>query len=312
MSGIDIEGTDVLNEMFDDVIDETPEADIAAEETPAVEITVSEEAPPEKPETEEISEDKPEGDVVEDTVPEGYVPIPVHAELRAKARDKEELLRHQLSEAQIAKARAEARAEILEQMAEKASLAPKTPLPPPEKSPLEKFEEEYPGEAVTAKVLLEQQTFDRAQANKVQEQTIIQTRQQEVDEGIRIARETYSAEKMGSPDLTLDSVVALARHHGLLTEDDVANLAPYGKRAGTILYNTAISSIKQAGGIPLAELNTRVVAARQSLANKNDKPTKPKPVVKPVVPAVPAGVQSKAEDSDDDADIGELTNFMFA
>ena len=291
MSGLDTTGTDVLTEMFDNVIEEPPVEEPPVEEPPV------EEPPVEEPPVEEPPADK---------VPEGYVPIPVHAELRAKARDKENELRQQLTASQIAQAKAEARAELLGQMADKAKQDPPS-LP---KSPLEIFDEEYPGEAVTATVLLEQRKWDNVQTEQQAVQTRTQTQGQQVEEGIALARDMYSAEKMGSEELTLDAVVGLARSQGLVTEEDVANLAPYGKRAGTVLYNLATSAIKQAGGKPLQELNRRVITARQTLASKNEKSTNQKSPVKPVVPAVPVGKQPKVDD-DDDADISEITNFMF-
>jgi len=299
MENVDLTGADALAGMFDDIaIEETPE-----EETPPIVETPLEEVPAV---VETPAEETPKEEIPVE-VPEGYVPIPVHAELRAKARDKENELRQQLSASQIAQAKAEAKAELLEQMAVKPN---QDPPPPPEKSPLEVFEEEYPGEAVTAKVLLEQRRWDSAQTEQQAAQTRTQTQGQQVEEGITLARNTYSAEKMGSEELTLDAVVGLARSQGLVTEKDVANLAPYGKRAGTVLYNLATSAIKQAGGASLQELNRRVIAARQSLATKNGKPTNPKPPVKPVVPAAPAGKEPKVEE--DDGDISEITDWMFA
>ena len=95
----------------------------------------------------------------------------------------------------------------------------------------------------------------------------------------------------------------------IYTDEDVANLAPYGKRAGVVLYGLATTAIKQAGGVSLQELNRRVVSARQALATKNET-NKPKPPVKPVVPAAPAGNQPKIDD--DDADVDGITSFMFA
>jgi hypothetical protein len=286
--GIDTTGANVLTEMFDDVVGEAPKEEIPAEEAPKEEIP-AEEAPKEE---------------IPAEVPEGYVPIATHAELRAKSRDKNNDLRQQLNASQIALAKAEGKSEALEQMAAK----PAKDLTPPEKSPLEVFEEEYPGEAVTATVMLDQRRWDDAQTEQQAVQTRTQTQGQQVEDGIALARDTYSAEKMGSEELTLDAVVGLARSQGLLTEKDVANLAPFGKRAGTVLYNLATSAIKQAGGVPLQELNRRVINARQTLASKNEKPTNPKPPVKPVVPAAPEGGQPKV---DDDDDVSEITNFMF-
>lgn len=286
MSELDVTGSDVLTEMFENVVDETP-----VEETPPEVETPVEETPPAESEK----------DVSTDKVPDGYVPIPVHAELRAKARDQENDLRQQLTASQIAQAKAEARAELLEQMATKVR---QDPPAPPEKSPLEQFEEDYPGEAVTATVLLEQQRFNNAQTEQQAVQTRTQTQGQLVEAGIAEARNTYSAEKMGSEELTLDAVVGLARGQGLITEEDVANLAPYGKRAGVVLYGLATTAIKQAGGAPLQELNRRVVSARQALATKNEPANKPKP------PAKPAGKQPEIDA--DDADVDGITSFMFS
>ncbi len=306
MSGIDVTGSGVLAEVFGNVEDEIPEVEVPVEEvpteeTPSLEETPGEETPPVEPEKAESEEE-----VIPDEVPEGHVPVPVHVAARQKAKETERDLRQQLSASQIAQAKAEAKAELLEQMADKRQL---DPPPPPEKSPLEQFEEDYPGEAVTATVLLEQRKFDKAQTEQQSVQTRTQTQGQLVEDGIAEARNTYSAEKMGSEELTLDAVVGLARSQGLITEEDVANLAPYGKRAGVVLYGLATTAIKQAGGAPLQELNRRVVSARQALANKNETTTKPKLAVKPVVPAAPAGKQPKIDD--DDADVDGITKFMF-
>jgi len=313
MSDIDVTGSDVLAEIFENVVDEKPEIEvpaeeIPAEETPSLEETPGEETPPVEPEKTEKADSEKE--VIPDEVPEvpeGHIPVPVHVAARQKAKDTERGLRQQLNASQIAQARAEAKAELLAEMADKRQ---QDPPPAPEKSPLEQFEEDYPGEAVTATVLLEQRKFDNAQTEQQSVQTKVQTQGQLVEDGISLARDTYSAEKMGSEELTLDAVVGLARSQGLITEEDVANLAPYGKRAGVVLYGLATTAIKQAGGAPLQELNRRVVSARQALATKNETTTKPKPPVKPVVPAAPAG--KKPEPDDDDADVDGITSFMFS
>jgi hypothetical protein len=311
MEELDVIGSDVLTELFENVVDETPEIEvpaeeIPAEETPSLEETPGEETPPVEPEKVEPEKADSDKEVSADEVPEGSVPIPVHVAARQKAKETERGLRDQLTASKVARARAEAKAELLEEMANKAQ---QTPPLPPEKSPLEKFEEDYPGEAVTATVLLDQRKFDNAQTEQQSVQTRTQTQGQLVDEGIALARDTYSAEKMGSEELTLDAVVGLARTHGLVTEEDVANLAPYGKRAGVVLYGLATTTIKQAGGAPLQELNRRVVSARQALANKNESTIKPKTPVKPVVPAAPGVKQPKIDE--EDADVSGITSFMF-
>ena len=301
MNDLDVTGSNVLEEMFENVVEETPEIDapaeeIPAEETPSLEETPGEETPPVEPEKEETTEE----------VPEGSVPVPVHVAARQKAKETERDLRQQLSSSQIAQAKAEARAELLEEMADKT---PATPPPPPEMSPLEQFEEDYPGEAVTATVLLEQRKFDNAQTEQQAVQTRTQNHGQLVQDGIDEARNTYSAENMGSEEMTLDSVVALAKQHGVLSDGDVANLAPYGKRAGVVLYGLATTAIKQAGGAPLQELNRRVINARQALATKNGT-NKPKPAAKPVVPETPVGAKPKIDE--EDADVDGITSFMFS
>jgi hypothetical protein len=302
MTDIDVTGSNVLEEVFDTAIEETPEIEvpaeeIPAEETPSLEETPGEETPPVEPEKEETTEE----------VPEGSIPVPVHVAARQKFKETERGLREQLNASHIAQAKAEARAELLAEIADKT---PSTPPPAPEKSPLEQFEEDYPGEAVTATVLLDQRRFDKAQTEQQAVQNRTQTQGQQVTDGIAEARITYSAEKMGSEEMTLDSVVALARQHGVITQEDVANLAPFGKRAGVVLYGLATTAIQQAGGAPLQELNRRVINARQALATKNEPTNKPKPPVKPVVPEAPAG--KKPEIDEDDADVDGITKFLFS
>ncbi|GAF77926.1 unnamed protein product, partial [marine sediment metagenome] len=230
-SDIDVTGSNVLEEMFENVVEEIPEIEvpaeeIPAEETPSLEETPGEETPPVEPEKAESEKEE-----TTEEVPEGSVPVPVHVASRQKAKETERGLRQQLNDSHIAQARAEARAELLEEMAAKT---PSTPPPPPEKSPLEQFEEDYPGEAVTTTVMLEQRRFDNAQTEQQVVQTRTQTQKQQVDEGIAEARNTYSVEKVGL-GLDIDSVVRLAKDHGVLTEDQVLGLVSQGKLAGIAL-----------------------------------------------------------------------------
>jgi hypothetical protein len=305
---IDVTGTDVLTEVFgkDDIapvveapVAAAPEAPVAAEP----EVAAEEPAAPEEP----VAAEEP---VVptDPKVPTGFVPIPVHAELRAKARKTEETLRQQLSASQIAQARAEARAEVLAEMAAKGQKpeTPNTPPAPKEKSPLEKFAEEFPGEAVTASVMLEQRTWDNQQVQVKANQTHAQTLGQQINEGLVAARSKYSPANMGV-DLAFDAVIALAEQHGLITPETKASFAPLGRHAGSQLYEFAKNVIRDAGGVPLQELNRRIVVARQTLANRDVKPNKPtNPPVKPVVPVVPAGKKPTNQ-----ADVSGITNFVF-
>lgn len=309
------EQTDVMSEMFGTL---TPEsASLTTEEVPTTEIpvetpAVAVEAPvaAETPVAETPVAETPTAVVVEATPEQEPAQVPV-AVVKGLREDKR-ALREQLSAAQIAQARAEAKAELYAEMVKNGVQAPSAPQTPKEaeKSPLEKFAAEYPGEAVPVEVFIKQREWDQQQATVVETQTKTQTLAQQVEASVADAKVRLADEKVGE-GLGLDAVVGLARQHGLVTEADENYAMQQGKHAADTLYQVAILKIKQSGGVPAQEFNRRVIAAQTN----RQAPVVPTKINQPpVVPAKPVTGGKPPEtpvvEEPDDSD--RITKFMFS
>lgn len=323
--GIAIDGTNVLDELFGadatpPAVEETPPAagvEKAPEpaESAALETVGTEDKPAEQAKIEEPAK-QPEGEAKAEVgqKKEAHVPIAVVTELREDRRNlttANNELQKQLAEAKINEARLQGQLEMMAKMQSQKPAQQET-AKVVEQSPLEKFIEEFPDDPAPAKVLLEQRRWEQAQQDQQAKQVQTQSLEQQIADGITEARNYYSADRVGSAELSLDSVVALAQSNGLITDQDKMNLGHFGKRAGMMLYDMAKSAIQQAGGAPLQELNRRVLAARQTLverANASKPKQQPKPAAAPAKPAEPPAKTAKTED---EGDFSEISNFLFS
>lgn len=270
--------------------------------TPAAEEQPAEEGAAEKPEE---GEETPVP--VKPVKEQPHIPPAVAKQLRQDRRD----LQEKLAQEQVARARAEARAELLEELHQKGMFSgkPETAQQPAvEKSPLEKFAEEFPDEPAPVKVQIEQENWRQqqqaAQARKQEVESRTMTLTQQVAQGIQKAKEQYS--RLGE-GLGLDDVVGLAKAYKLISQEELEALTPLGVRAGTMAYNLAVEAIRSAGGPALAEMARRVAVAR------NNRPASPKTDVngkqpKPKINTPPA--QARGGTPQDDSGISELARFI--
>lgn len=242
---------------------------------------------------------------------EPHIPPAVAKQLRQSRREAQEIA----TQERIARAAAEAELKVYKELAQKGLLTPGQKAEQPveqEKSPLERFAEEFPDEAPTTKVLIEQEKWkqnqQQQQAKHQEAVTRTQTLTQQVSSGIQAAKAHYS--KLG-PGLDLDGVVGLAKAHGLISNDDLENCSPFGVKAGFMAYNLAVEAIKASNGPALAELSRRVALARTarpaSLPNVNGNQPKPKP--KQPNPSTPANA---GDGSPGDETVNSITRFIFS
>lgn len=263
--------------------------------TPEAGEVPAEEGAAEKPA--EVAEDSPPP--VKSVKEQPHIPPAVAKQLRQDRRD----LQEKLAQEQVLRARAEARAELLEELHQKGMFSgkPETAQQPAvEKSPLEKFAEEFPDEPAPVKVQIDQENWRQqqqaAQAKKQEVESRTLTLTQQVAQGIQKAKEQYS--KLGE-GLGLDDVVGLAKAYKLISQEELEALTPLGVRAGTMAYNLAVDAIRTAGGPALAEMARRVAIARSRQASpmKNDvNGTQPKPKSKTNTPPAPAGGGTPQDD----------------
>lgn len=285
----------------DDVVEETTE-------------TPEEPSTPEAGETpvEDGAAEKPE--VVEDSPPpvkavreQPHIPPAVAKQLRQDRRD----LQEKLAQEQVLRARAEARAELLTELHQKGAFSGKSetaPQPAAEKSPLEKFAEEFPDEPAPVKVQIEQENWrlNQAQAQtrrqEVESRTL--TLSQQVAQGIQEAKEHYG--KLGE-GLGLDDVVGLAKAYKLITQEQLEALSPQGIDAGSLAYELSKKAILRSGGPAAAELARRVAVARSRQTTSTSQPVNGKqPKPKTNAPAASA----KGGTPQDDSGISDLAKFI--
>lgn len=325
---IDVTGTSVLAELFGEIPQEPAVAEEQSAAAEPVETTpepgalesvgTEPSAGEEKPDQDGQAEEKPTGKAPEEPGTEKepqHVPIAVVKELREDRRRQKaaaEELQKQLTEARIKEARLQGQLEALAKMQKNQAQEKPSELPP-DKSPLEKFNEEFPDDPVPARVLLAQKQWENQQQEQATKQTQTQIQEQEIVAGVQAAREYYSADRLGSSELSLDAVVALAQQHNLITDQDKLNLVPFGKQAGFMLYDMAKTAIQRSGGAPLQELNRRVLAARATLAEKsNANKTNQQPQKPAAKPAKPVGQPAQsAKTEDDDGNFSGITDFLF-
>ena len=246
-----------------------------------------------KPEDQEAGEEKVNTDEEEaiETVEPGKVPVGVVKELRQTVRD----LRTQNAETegrltQLSQMIVQQRGTSQEQNTEIGK-------PEVELSPLQKFAEEYPDMAPDAETLIAERSWHEAKVTEraeVAEQTRLDT---EIETSKSNARQQFSAQAIGE-GLDIDSVVALARQSGVLTQADYNYASSKGINSAQTLYRLAIQNIRDARGEPLKVLNSRIANRKPASRQKTNVNSSP-----------PGGEPETGEEIE--GDFSNITNFLF-
>lgn len=184
----------------------------------------------------------------------GVAPLSVVKELRDKNREKDAQLN--AMQKQI---------DMLTNLVSQGSRKPKEEAEPEpeEKSPLEEWAEENPDLAPDAATMLAERQYQKdLQAKGVQTEQM-QKLKDDIVYSMDYARKVQLSEARMGVGLDVDSVVALARQHNLITPVDQEYAAAQGREAAQTLYGIAVNKIRKAGGVPLKILQTRI-ASRKS------------------------------------------------
>jgi hypothetical protein len=249
----------------------------------------------------------PNAQAAQDTLKalESTVPAGVVAGKRQEIRDIKVQTAEQLEaertarfEAEVEKARLEGKLEALQE-AGIAAQQQQQEQKEPEKSPRDKYLEEIddPGAFIPANVQIEQENWEKTQQQQQTQQAQLQQAIANVNESLAKAKTTMTDGVLGQ-GLGLESVVGLAKQHGLITEADNNYAASHGKAAAATLYQIAVNKIQRAGGQPMQELTKRIQLKKANPSQKTN--------VNPQ--------QTNLQDTDEDTGVSDhardLTNFI--
>jgi len=196
---------------------------------------------------------------------ESQAPVSAVAEQREKKQDAQamlELERQKRMEVEVEKARLQGRLEAIQK--------PEEQQQEPVKSPLQLFKEENDASAFVPVEVYEAESKFQAEQKQIEsENQQVQQLANDVNASLEQAKTSMSDEKLGV-GLGLESVVALAKQNGLISNNDNNYAASHGKNAASTLYQIAVSKIKMAGGAAAQELTRRIQLKKATVSNKQN------------------------------------------